>query len=150
MAGDEVDKKEVALKLKNKLLPYHIITVDGVQETRSGIPQSIKIKVDARQGGQKFTTTVSNLKKWGISCAQLAHILSKQFSASATVKKVQGTQGRVHTEVMVQGNRSDMLEQLLTQQYEVPAKFVEVELSKLAKKGPDKAGVRGGRGGKRR
>eukprot|EP01125_Pyxidicula_operculata_P002527 TRINITY_DN1238_c0_g1_i1.p1 TRINITY_DN1238_c0_g1~~TRINITY_DN1238_c0_g1_i1.p1 ORF type:complete len:891 (-),score=314.77 TRINITY_DN1238_c0_g1_i1:81-2753(-) len=131
--GSSVEKKELGIRLKNNLTPYHLITIDGFQEERKGLPSTVIIEEVKTKN--RNMTHVKNLEEFGINCDQLSTLCRKKFAASVSQQK---SGGKV-TELLIQGSRAKEVENLLVTYYELPVKFIQIVQQTKGKK-PDGQG----------
>lgn len=124
VAGDIVEKKDVGLKFKSKLVTAHKISIDGVYEQRKGLPPPVEITVEKKMN--KNVTIVHGLLNFGIDLNFFAAYCSKKFASTCNVQKIDISHEKSILEVWVQGKKHDDVAAILTEQYKLPNKYVKV------------------------
>eukprot|EP01126_Amoeba_proteus_P000958 TRINITY_DN10273_c1_g1_i4.p1 TRINITY_DN10273_c1_g1~~TRINITY_DN10273_c1_g1_i4.p1 ORF type:complete len:329 (-),score=79.03 TRINITY_DN10273_c1_g1_i4:38-934(-) len=124
--GDKVEKKQLAERLKARLLPVHELMINGRQEIRKGLPPTVTLSVESRVG-RKMVTVVHGLSCYGVNEELLCNHFSKMFAASASVHESKKGKG---TEILVQGDRQKQVERYLADSLSIPPKFISIAGSK--------------------
>jgi translation initiation factor 2D len=128
----KMEKKQLALTFKNKLVPYYEIIVHGIREMRKGTVKSVVVTEDKR--GRHVMTHVVGLEHFGLDPKEIAKACSKKFAVSATTAKLPGKDNNV-MEVLVQGkDLQESIGELIETQYKIPAKYIDVVENKQQKK----------------
>jgi translation initiation factor 2D len=122
--GDIVEKKEIGLLFKNKLVTAHKISINGIYEQRKGLPIPIEIKVEKRQN--KNVTIIHGLVNYGIDLNFFAAFCSKKFASTCNVQKIELSSEKFCWEVWVQGKRHEEVGEIITDQYKLPPKYVKI------------------------
>jgi translation initiation factor 2D len=106
---------------------------------KKGEPAMINVSVDKRKG-RKFMTHVLGLEEYHIDYKQFSQMCRTKLASSTSIgelygKKNQLRNGRVRKEVLIQGNWSKSMPELIEQQYGLPRTLVKANaaVTKLSK-----------------
>lgn len=129
--GDTTSKKELMEAFSKKLIPIQLVTVNGEVHVQKGAQVgSIKIIVESR-GGSKIVSRLQGLHHFGLDLKEVSKRASKNFASSAG----QDSDSTGHPELLLQGNLEKSGPTWLQQEFNIPAKYVSVEVKgNVAKK----------------
>ncbi len=103
---------------------YALVPVGGGELTiGKGVPASISIQLENRQGGRKHITHVLNLELFGIDPEDLAADARQLFACSATTQACPGKNNK-NLEVLIQGDAVDGLVAHLGTQFGIPRSLI--------------------------
>jgi translation initiation factor 2D len=123
-AGDVVGKKELAEAFNAKIVPIQMVKVNGEVKIEKGTKVgAITVLVESR-GGSKLVTRIQGLHHFGLDIKDVSKRASKKFAASAG----QGKDGNGQEEILLQGNLEKLAPAFLTQEFNIPAKHIKVEV----------------------
>lgn len=148
-----IPREDVAKLFLSKMEKWYSVTYrqggsGGVAEVivKRGEPPSVTIAVKRIQGGRRATTHCINADAYRVDLQDLGRTLQRVLAASATVQPC--AQNPKLREVMVQGDESARVAEVLTSQYGVPVNCVRVEEDDGGAKGKGGGGGNGKAGKK--
>jgi predicted ribosome-associated RNA-binding protein Tma20/translation initiation factor 1 (eIF-1/SUI1) len=128
--GASVAKKDLAELFNAKIIPIQIVKVNGEVIVEKGNKVgSILVLVESR-GGSKLVTRVQGLHHFGLDFKEVSKKASKRFASSAGQSKDATGQD----ELLLQGNLEKTLPSFLTQEFNIPAKVIKLEVKNSVKK----------------
>jgi len=123
--GDLYEKKEIILRFKDKLRPFHYITLSGIQELRKGVVKDVQIKEEKK--GKRWITRILDLDNFDFDLSQIAKIFSIKFCSTASIKKYTVTGGKQKEYIHIQGKVGQQAKDLLTEKLNIPQKYINID-----------------------
>ena len=123
--GQAISVGRVLADLKEQMIEFHQILIDGQPVTRRGKLHKIVVVIEDRQGGRKASTNIQHLESLGLDVEIIAKQIQKKFSTGTTMVPVPG-KNETRVEVQVQGNLMADIPQFLNKEYKVPLDFIEL------------------------
>lgn len=127
--GDAVEKKDLFMAFKSKLVKMHEIEIDGEMVTKKGGIGQIKVHVE-RRSGNKSVTVISDLHNFNLDVKAVGKELSKYFATSVGYKKYKTgikSGNKELLSIIMQGNMTKKVSKFFSEKYNIDPKFVKIE-----------------------
>lgn len=127
--NDAVEKKDLFVAFKSKLVKMHGIEVDGEMVIKKGGIGHIDVQASKR-AGNKFVTTISGLHNFNLDVKVVGKELSKYFAASVGYSKYLSGMKSGNKElysIVIQGNITKQITKFFSEKFSIDPKFVKIQ-----------------------